>query len=86
MESVKPNCGGRYYSSIEIEKLKEINKNDDLNTINRKIRAFWYPPYSGAKVKLGSKWFTLVNSDILERLASDSVSPVFLNPRDNTPE
>jgi len=79
--SVRANIGGRYYNGVEIERLKEINESDNDDAINRKIRAFWYPPYSGAKVKLGTQWFTLVNTEILERLTKDSASPVFLNSR-----
>lgn len=43
-----PNIGGRYVSREEMEAMKEIVAGDD---VNRKIRAFWFPPYDGAYVK-----------------------------------
>ncbi|PCK33641.1 formyl transferase [Pseudoalteromonas piscicida] len=69
-----PNIGGRYISRAEMESMKEIKDGDD---IPRKIRAFWFPPYDGAYVTIGSTKFTLVDECILASLASSSVSKVF---------
>ena len=43
-----PNIGGRYVSRDEMEATKQIHDGDN---IEKKIRAFWFPPYDGAYVK-----------------------------------
>lgn len=60
--------GGRYVTRQEMEEMKKINQNDDIDT---KIRAFWFPPYDGAYVELSGKRYTLLNRDILETLEGD---------------
>lgn len=61
----EPNGGGRYISRKEMEQLKEIRPGDD---VDKKIRAFWFPPYHGAFVKIDGEKYTLVNEEILRRL------------------
>lgn len=73
----RPNEGGEYTSSTRLEELKEIQTTDTNEIIDLKIRAFWYPPYTGAKIKLGDKWYTLVNQEVLDTLGNLSESPVF---------
>ena len=70
----KPNVGGKYISRAEMEAMKEIKSGDD---IHRKIRAFWFPPYDGAFIKIGDDKFTLTDSYILSTLADSSISNVF---------
>lgn len=65
--AAQPNEGGLYLTQKELEKLKEINlERDSLEDINTKVRAFFFPPYSGAKIKIKGKDFTLVDDDILK--------------------
>ncbi|PIR93156.1 hypothetical protein COT99_02345 [Candidatus Falkowbacteria bacterium CG10_big_fil_rev_8_21_14_0_10_43_10] len=60
------NKGGLCLSPKQLEKLKEIDlKSDSSEEINRKIRAFFFPPYTGAKVSIKGQDFTLINNDIL---------------------
>jgi methionyl-tRNA formyltransferase len=40
--------GGRYFSRREFEEQRVILPYDSLETINRKARAYWYPPHEGA--------------------------------------
>lgn len=54
---------GRYISRAEMEKLKEIDP--DRDDIDLKIKAFWFPPYNGAYIKINGKKYTLINDDIL---------------------
>jgi len=63
--------GGRYVSRSEMEALKELKDGDD---VDRKIRAFWFPPYRGAFVTIGDRQYTLVNDTILENLAPDGTT------------
>ena len=71
-----PNIGGKYISREEMEILKEIKPNDDLD---RKIRAFWFPPYDGAFIKINGKKYTLINDEILRQLANPKISSLFTN-------
>ena len=63
--AVRPNEGGLYLTQKQLEKLKEINPEDSLEDINAKVRAFFFPPYSGAKIRVKGKDFTLIDDDIL---------------------
>lgn len=64
--STTPNVGGVHISKKNMEEMKIVNPGDD---IDRKIRAFWFPPYSGATVNVDGKPYTLVNQQILQALA-----------------
>lgn len=65
----KKLSGGRHLSRKEMEELKKIKPGDD---INKKIRAFWFPPYDGANIEIDGKSYTLVNREILEKIDGDS--------------
>lgn len=63
--TTSPNEGGRYISRNEMEAMKKVEPGDD---VDRKIRAFWFPPYRGAYIELDGKPYTLVNEQILKSL------------------
>jgi methionyl-tRNA formyltransferase len=68
-ERVVPSArveGGRYISRRQMEALKEVQPGDDIDA---KIRAFWFPPYRGATVRVDGVPYTLVNEAILRSLA-----------------
>lgn len=65
------NVGGRYVSRRQMEDLKMVVEGDD---VDRKIRAFWFPPYSGATITCEGKKFTLVNEQILAQLSPDGTN------------
>lgn len=69
-----PNIGGRYISRDKMEAMKEVKDSDD---VERKIRAFWFPPYDGAYKMINGVKCTLVNRPILNSLASPDVSNLF---------
>lgn len=60
---------GRYFSLPDLEKNKLIRQEEDIADIDRKIRAFWNPPYSGAQIEIKGKKYTLINEYILEWIA-----------------
>lgn len=63
------NKGGLYLNREQLEKLKNVDlEKDDLDTINKKIRAFFFPPHTGAKIKVGNEDITLVNDELLKYL------------------
>ena len=57
--------GGHYYSRKYFEELKKINDTDSEEEIERKIRAFWYPPYEGAYTIINGKKYTLIDEKML---------------------
>jgi methionyl-tRNA formyltransferase len=61
-----PQGEGRYVSREEFEALRRVRPGDDLE---RKLRAFWYPPYPGAVVEVDGHELTLVDDDLLRELA-----------------
>ncbi len=69
-----PNIGGKHISRRQMEEMKLIKDDDD---VDRKIRAFWFPPYDGACMNIKGKQYTLVNRQILESLADPTSSSLF---------
>ncbi|AVD71106.1 formyltransferase family protein [Desulfobulbus oralis] len=78
------NKGGIYLSRKELEDMKCLNPATD--DIDRKIRAFWFPPYDGAFIELNGKRYTLINRQILSSLADPNSSSLFSCPAPSTDE
>ena len=49
-----------------MEAMKQIRDGDN---IEKKIRAFWFPPYDGAYVEINGQKYTLINRQLLEEIA-----------------
>lgn len=64
-----PQGDGRYISREEFERMRRIRPDDSPEQIERKIRAFWYPPYRGATIELGGHTYTVVNDALLREIA-----------------
>ncbi len=58
---------GNYFSKKDFENLRKIQNNSE-DEIERKIRAFWYPPYGGAYVEINKKEYPIVNEKLLEEI------------------
>ncbi|MFC1735144.1 formyltransferase family protein [Candidatus Hydrogenedentota bacterium] len=63
-----PQGPGRYIHMDDFVEMRTIREDEDLESIERKIRAFWYPPYGGASITVKGKEFTLVNEDVLRKI------------------
>jgi methionyl-tRNA formyltransferase len=61
-----PQGAGRYVSHEEFAQLRRVRPGDDLD---RKLRAFWYPPYPGAVIEVEGRELTLVDENLLEEVA-----------------
>jgi len=61
-----PQGPGRYVDADEFERLRRVQPGDDLD---RKLRAFWYPPHAGAVVEVNGRDMTLVDERLLAELA-----------------
>ena len=64
--SSEPQGQGRYVSEDEFEALRRVRPGDDLD---RKLRAFWYPPYPGAVIEVDGRELTLVDEQLLREAA-----------------
>jgi methionyl-tRNA formyltransferase len=62
-----PQGEGRYISREEFEGLRRIRPGDD---VERKVRAFWYPPYPGATVEVDGRELSVVDERLLRELAA----------------
>lgn len=72
-----PNGPGRYVSRAEMEAMKRVLPGDDLE---RKARAFWFPPYDGAYIEIDGKKYTLVSQYMLRKMADSGSSSRFSPP------
>ena len=61
-----PQGKGRYVTREEFEELRRVRPGDDLE---RKLRAFWYPPHPGAVIELDGRLLTLVDERLLAETA-----------------
>ena len=60
---------GIYISKKEMLEMMRVDLNNlESEDLDLKIRAFWFPPYSGAGFELNGKFYTLVNDEILKTL------------------
>jgi methionyl-tRNA formyltransferase len=65
----RPQGPGRYVSRAEFEALRRVGPDDPPELVERKVRAFWYPPHPGATIEVGSRTLTLVDEARLRELA-----------------
>ncbi len=64
---------GKYFSQKDFERLRQINENDSEEVISKKIRAFWYPPFPGAYIKIQNKEYTVINDDMLKKITKEKI-------------
>jgi methionyl-tRNA formyltransferase len=62
----RPQREGRYMNRAEFDDLRRVRPGDDLE---RKLRAFWYPPYPGALIEVDGRELTLVDERLLAEAA-----------------
>lgn len=65
-----PQGEGRYTSRQAFEEMRRIMPTDTPAEIERKVRAFWYPPYRGATIEIGGQTYTLVHDELLTQIGS----------------
>jgi methionyl-tRNA formyltransferase len=62
----EPQGPGRYVDRAEFEALRVVRSGDDLD---RKLRAFWYPPHPGAVLDVDGRALTLIDEALLAEVA-----------------
>ena len=64
--------GGTYISRAQMLEMMKIDMDRlDGEDLDLKIRAFWFPPFSGAGFEHNGKFYTLVNDEILRSLGGE---------------
>jgi methionyl-tRNA formyltransferase len=66
--SSRPQSNGKYFSKNDFENNREIFLHDSKEEMDRKIRAYWYPPFEGAFIKINNKKLFVLNQKILDLL------------------
>lgn len=56
---------GVYYSQKDMDSMKRVFLDDSAEQIDRKIRAYWFPPNEGAYIEIAGKRYQLINQDIV---------------------
>jgi methionyl-tRNA formyltransferase len=64
--SREPQGDGRYVTRAELEELRQVRPGDD---VERKLRAFWYPPWPGAVIDLDGRTLTVADETLLADVA-----------------
>ena len=65
----EPQGAGRYVDRTECEDLRRVRPDDTPELLDRRIRAFWYPPYDGATLEVAGRTVTLIDRAILQEAA-----------------
>jgi len=65
-----PQGPGRYVTRTEFEELRRIRPDDTPEQVDRRIRAFWYPPHDGATLEVAGRVVTLVDRGLLKETAA----------------
>jgi methionyl-tRNA formyltransferase len=63
-----PQGLGRYIDRRAMEEAKRVLPGEAAEAVDRKARAFWFPPFTGAFIEVGQERFTLVPNCILRNL------------------
>ena len=64
-----PQGEGRYVTKDEFEAMRRVPPGEDAETLERRIRAFWYPPYDGATIEVAGRTVSLVDQALLAEIA-----------------
>jgi methionyl-tRNA formyltransferase len=65
----EPQGEGRYVGAEVYETLRRVQPGDPPELTERRIRAFWYPPFDGATIEVGGRTLTLVDGSLLNQVA-----------------
>lgn len=69
-----PQGPGRYVTRDEFEQMRTIPIDEDPETLERRIRAFWYPPYDGATIEIAGRTLSVVDRDLLCQVAAGNAA------------
>jgi len=65
----QPQGEGRYVSGADLDRLRVVPEDAGAEDVERRVRAFWHPPWPGATIVRGGREFTLVDQRLLDETA-----------------
>lgn len=65
----EPQGAGRYVSAPDLERLRIVPEDAPAEEVERRVRAFWHPPWPGATIVRDGQAFTLVDQQLLDEMA-----------------
>lgn len=65
-----PQGPGKSATKQEMLDAMIVRSTDSPEVVARKVRAFWYPPHTGALVEHGGRTYTLVDTETLKKLGA----------------
>lgn len=74
-----PQGPGRTATKEQLLAAMEVRPDDAPAVVARKVRAFWYPPHTGATIRIGDATYTLIDEVTLSKLGR------YLHGSRNTP-
>lgn len=60
---------GTYYSQKMLDAARKINKTDSADIIEKKIKAFWFPPFEGAYIEQDGEHFSVITKNMLQEIS-----------------
>lgn len=64
-----PQGPGRYVTRDEFEQMRKVPADENAEMLERRIRAFWYPPYDGATVEVAGRTLSVIDEELLRQVA-----------------
>lgn len=64
-----PQGAGRYVTKAEFEAMRRVPSDEDAETLDRRVRAFWYPPYDGATIEVAGRTLSVIDRELLRQAA-----------------
>jgi methionyl-tRNA formyltransferase len=63
---------GRYFTRKDMEQAMRVQESDTDELLDRRARAFWYPPYNGAYIERSGRRFTIIPESVLSRWSANN--------------
>ncbi len=63
-----PQGEGHEFPRAATEAERRVRPDDSPEMVDRRIRAFWYPPYGGATTEIGGEEYVLLNRALLDEV------------------
>ena len=59
----------KFYKRKDLNRARKIYETDSPEEIERKIKAFWFPPYEGAYIEKDGEHFSVITNEMLMEIA-----------------
>ena len=69
LTSVEQQQTGKFYKRKDLNRARKIYETDSPEEIERKIKAFWFPPYEGAYIEKDGEHFSVITNEMLMEIA-----------------